>query len=245
MAAVEADAAGRPLSAETWQLLTRMLDAALAVVDVRGRSPRQNDGDEGRAIVVDDPELDPWAVAVGSGVALLGAPDWTELPAASVQAVAVRGDRAAAASGPRDISAGDLPRRRVDGAALPSDGRTRDLVPLRRRPARLPVHRCARARRRTVDRAPPRRHRHPRRPGDVLLSRRAGLAAPGSVRRPLTTRSRSVASTRRSPAVRSCGRRPSTPPRWPRRSAIDPARSGLRSTTATAGSPPRLLIDGA
>ena len=87
VAAVEADAAGRPLSAETWQLLARMLDAALAVVDVRGRSPRQNDGDEGRAIVVDDPELDPWAVAVGSGVALLGAPDWAELPAASVQAV--------------------------------------------------------------------------------------------------------------------------------------------------------------
>jgi hypothetical protein len=86
VAAVEADAAGRPLSAETWQLLARMLDAALAVVDVRGRAPRQNDGDEGRAIVVDDPELDPWAVAVGSGVALLGAPDWAERPSASVQA---------------------------------------------------------------------------------------------------------------------------------------------------------------
>lgn len=87
VAAVEADAAGHPLSTETWQLLARMLDAALAIVDSTGRAPRQNDGDEGRGLVVDDPEFDPWAVAVGSGSALLGLPTWAAAPAASVQAV--------------------------------------------------------------------------------------------------------------------------------------------------------------
>ena len=76
VAAVEADACGQPLSPATWGRLTRMLDAGAAILDTRGRPPRQGDGDEGRALVVDDPERDPWATVLAAGGALLGAPTW-------------------------------------------------------------------------------------------------------------------------------------------------------------------------
>jgi len=76
VAAVEADAAGHPLSEATWERLAKMLDAGAAIVDVTGRAPRQGDGDEGRALVVDHPERDAWAVVQGAGAALLGAPEW-------------------------------------------------------------------------------------------------------------------------------------------------------------------------
>ena len=74
VAAVEADAEGDPLSEATWGLLTRMLDAGAAIVDTTGRPPRQGDGDEGRALVIDDPKRDPWATVLGAGAALIGAP---------------------------------------------------------------------------------------------------------------------------------------------------------------------------
>jgi hypothetical protein len=86
VAAVEADAAGHPLSEETWAHLTNMADAAAAIVDVSGRPPRQGDGDEGRAVVLDDPDADPWSVALSTGAALLGSPDWWPPLNGSVQA---------------------------------------------------------------------------------------------------------------------------------------------------------------
>jgi hypothetical protein len=76
VAAVEADADGGALSEATWELLARMLDAGAAILDVSGRAPRQGDGDEGRALVVDDPERGSWATVLGTGAALLGAPGW-------------------------------------------------------------------------------------------------------------------------------------------------------------------------
>src|SRR5262245_12737117 len=76
LAAVEADVSGYPLSEATWQRLAGMLDAGAAVLDATGRPPRQGDGDEGRALVVDDPEHDPWAIALATGAAVLGAPAW-------------------------------------------------------------------------------------------------------------------------------------------------------------------------
>ena len=75
-AAVEADAAGQPLSEATRDHLVRMLDAAAAILDVSGRPPRQGDGDEGRGLVLDDPERDPWALTLSTGAALVGAADW-------------------------------------------------------------------------------------------------------------------------------------------------------------------------
>jgi hypothetical protein len=86
VAAVEADAHGAALSEETWARLARMFDAAAAIADTTGRPPRQGDGDEGRALVVDDPERDPWAMALGTGGALLGAPSWWPSVAGGVQA---------------------------------------------------------------------------------------------------------------------------------------------------------------
>ena len=87
VAAVEADAYGAPLSDATWTRLAQMLDAAAAIVDVTGRPPRQGDGDEGRALVVDDPERDPWATLLSAGAALLGAPGWWTSFAGGTQTV--------------------------------------------------------------------------------------------------------------------------------------------------------------
>jgi hypothetical protein len=86
VAAVEADADDHPLSQTIWELLARMLDAGAAILDASGRAPRQGDGDEGRALVIDGPEADPWATILGAGAALLGAPAWWPHFAGSVQA---------------------------------------------------------------------------------------------------------------------------------------------------------------
>ncbi|MBW9210779.1 heparinase II/III family protein [Mumia sp. zg.B21] len=72
----EGCAAGLPPDDEIVALLTRMLDGAAAVVDVDGRPPRQGDGDEGRALVVDGPGTDPWAILQATGDAMLGRQPW-------------------------------------------------------------------------------------------------------------------------------------------------------------------------
>jgi hypothetical protein len=76
VALVEAEAAGHPLDDATRTLLARSLDAAAAVLDSSGRAPRQGDGDEGRALVLDDPDDDPWAVLLACGASTLGACAW-------------------------------------------------------------------------------------------------------------------------------------------------------------------------
>jgi hypothetical protein len=76
IALVEADAAGRPLGDSTRLLLASSLDAAAGILDAAGHPPRQGDGDEGRGLVLDDPETDPWAVLLASGAAVLGASPW-------------------------------------------------------------------------------------------------------------------------------------------------------------------------
>lgn len=82
VAAAEGEAAGAPLEASTWHLTTRMLDAAAAVLDRAGRPPRSGDGDDGRALVVDDPSADRWRSLLAAGTALVGAQRWwPEAPA--------------------------------------------------------------------------------------------------------------------------------------------------------------------
>ena len=73
---VEAEAAGHPLGDSTRRLLAASLDAAAAVLDSAGGPPRQGDGDEGRGLVLDDPDTDPWAVLLASGAGVLGASPW-------------------------------------------------------------------------------------------------------------------------------------------------------------------------
>src|SRR5262244_2839090 len=48
VAAVEAQASDRPLSAAAWQRLCAMVDSAAGLLDERSQPPRQGDGDEGR-----------------------------------------------------------------------------------------------------------------------------------------------------------------------------------------------------
>jgi hypothetical protein len=112
LAAVEADANGYPLSDAMWEQLSRMLDAGAAILDATGRPPRQGDGDEGRALVVDGLERDPWATVLGSGVALLGAPDWSPSFAGGVEAHLV-----GALGLPHQ-----LPRRRIRQRRFPDAG---------------------------------------------------------------------------------------------------------------------------
>lgn len=76
VAVAEAAAAGAPPSAGTWSLLCRMVDAVAAVVDRNGRPPRHGDGDDGRALVVDDPGADRWQSLLAVGAAVFGPLPW-------------------------------------------------------------------------------------------------------------------------------------------------------------------------
>ena len=86
LAAVEASAAGCPLSAEVWQRLCAMIDSGAALLDERLRPPRQGDGDDGRALLLDPPATNSWPSLLALGEALFGRLDWwpaTNLDAAS------------------------------------------------------------------------------------------------------------------------------------------------------------------
>jgi Heparinase II/III-like protein/Heparinase II/III N-terminus len=75
-AAVEGEAAGCPLGAELWQRICAMTDALAATLDVRGRPPRQGDGDHGRGLLIDYPDANPCASLLATGAAFFGARDW-------------------------------------------------------------------------------------------------------------------------------------------------------------------------
>jgi hypothetical protein len=76
LAAVEAAAAGHPLVPELWQRLSAMIDSGAALVDRRLRAPRQGDGDDGRAILLDAPTDNPWPSLLAVGDALVGRLSW-------------------------------------------------------------------------------------------------------------------------------------------------------------------------
>ncbi|MEX1007263.1 MAG: alginate lyase family protein [Acidimicrobiia bacterium] len=76
ISAAEADAAGHPLSAPTWSRIVRMVDAAAAMLDEAGRPPRQGDGDEGRALVVDGDGVSCWSSVLSVGSVLFGPQPW-------------------------------------------------------------------------------------------------------------------------------------------------------------------------
>jgi len=75
-AAVEAEAAGHPLSAQTWALLTRTVDVAAAIVDTALRPPRQGDDDEGMVLVLDPPDASNWSAYLSLGAAVVGRAPW-------------------------------------------------------------------------------------------------------------------------------------------------------------------------
>jgi len=83
-AALEAEVAGTPVSAQTWALLCAMADAMAALVDERVRPPRQGDSDEGRVVVLDAPEHNRWPALLSLSDAVFGRLDWWPVVAPDV-----------------------------------------------------------------------------------------------------------------------------------------------------------------
>jgi len=75
-AAVEASAAGIPMSDATWRLLCAMGDVMAALVDVRVQPPRQGDSDEGRVVLLDAPEHNRWPALLSLSEAIFGRLTW-------------------------------------------------------------------------------------------------------------------------------------------------------------------------
>ncbi|MDQ3898331.1 MAG: heparinase II/III family protein, partial [Actinomycetota bacterium] len=107
VAAIEADAAGHPLGEATWVRLCRMVDVAAALADERIRPPRQGDGDDGRALVLDPPDAEPWSSLLALGAAVFGPlPWWPAEPVTDVRSALV------GACVGRRRPAGERPERR-------------------------------------------------------------------------------------------------------------------------------------
>jgi Heparinase II/III-like protein/Heparinase II/III N-terminus len=106
LAAVEAQAAGHPLSPRTWQRLCAMADSAAALVDARMRPPRQGDSDEGRALLLDPPAANSWPSLLALAQTLVGRLDWWPQPPVDARSVLV----SSLASAPRHIE-GRPPQR--------------------------------------------------------------------------------------------------------------------------------------
>ncbi len=87
VALAEADAAGHPLPHDVGELLVRSLDVAAALLDVAGHPPRQGDGDEGRALVLDGPGSNPWLELLDRGAGVLGPCSWWPPPSGSVAGI--------------------------------------------------------------------------------------------------------------------------------------------------------------
>ncbi|MCA1707519.1 MAG: heparinase II/III family protein [Actinobacteria bacterium] len=100
VAAIEAGRAGHPLADATWARLCRMMDVAAALCDTSLQPPRQGDGDDGRALVLDTFHASPWFSLLALGAGVFGAgPWWPGEPAADVRSTLVL----ALAGGRRDV----------------------------------------------------------------------------------------------------------------------------------------------
>jgi Heparinase II/III-like protein/Heparinase II/III N-terminus len=103
LAAVEARAAGHPLSQAAWGRLGAMVDSGAALLDATLRPPRQGDGDEGRGLLLDAPAANRWPSLLAVSEGLFGRLDWwprTVPDAASVIIAARHGDPRAATGRP-------------------------------------------------------------------------------------------------------------------------------------------------
>ena len=76
LAAIESGSAGHPLSSEVWQRLCAMVDSGAAMLDERMRPPRQGDGDEGRALLLDAPVPNRWPTLLALAASVVGRLDW-------------------------------------------------------------------------------------------------------------------------------------------------------------------------
>jgi hypothetical protein len=76
LAAVEARAAGFPMGDAAWARLCALVDSGAALLDQQMQPPRQGDGDEGRALLLDTPMANRWPSLLAVGEALFGRLDW-------------------------------------------------------------------------------------------------------------------------------------------------------------------------
>jgi hypothetical protein len=76
LVSAEAVSVGAPLSERVRERLVASADAAAALVDETGRPPRRGDGDEGRALVLDDPAHDPWDLLLDLAAGTVGDQSW-------------------------------------------------------------------------------------------------------------------------------------------------------------------------
>lgn len=84
LAAVECEGAGVPLGDATWAALRGMTDAAAAMIDATARAPRQGDSDEGRALLLDGPDVNRWSGVLALGVRAFGPLPWWPAPSPTV-----------------------------------------------------------------------------------------------------------------------------------------------------------------
>jgi hypothetical protein len=106
LAAADASAAGHPVSDQTWARLSALADSGVAMLDATLRPPRQGDGDDGRAVLLDAPAENQWLTLLATGDALVGRLAWWPRSAADATSVLV----AALAGGRRE--APDRPTER-------------------------------------------------------------------------------------------------------------------------------------
>jgi len=100
VAAVEAGASGFPLVPAAWARLCAMVDSAAALLDRRLRPPRQGDGDEGRALLLDAPERGGWRSLLAAGDAVFSRLDWWPDAGADAASTLI----GALAGGPRAVA---------------------------------------------------------------------------------------------------------------------------------------------
>lgn len=79
-AALEGEAAGHPLGAETWTVLRSMMDALAAMLDSHNRPPRQGDSDDGHGLLLDPPGYDRWSDLLDTGARLFEPLAWWPPP---------------------------------------------------------------------------------------------------------------------------------------------------------------------
>ena len=80
VAALEGEADGRPMSDDYWRIMTKMADAMAANLGGDLTPPRQGDGDDAFALMVDPPQAGPWLPLLDLCGAVLGRRDWWPKP---------------------------------------------------------------------------------------------------------------------------------------------------------------------
>lgn len=115
LADAEAAAVGYPISAAARQRLCAMIDSGAALLDQRLRPPRQGDGDEGRALLLDAPAASRWPALLAAGERAFGRLGWWPPVAADATSSII-----SAMTGPARAVAGRPARRpwRFPGAGI-------------------------------------------------------------------------------------------------------------------------------